>query len=222
MGKEMNVRWSNIRGVALTGMLAVTILSTGCSQKKVKNSEQLPDFAVSCVAVAPAVSAEPLESELLSQIERKELEDGLYYTNTFLKKHFLSRKDVRLFSDGNFGDEEAASARPSLERAKNFADKLSCNAVLETSLHRYKERIGGNMTAKEPASVAFEYRLLAMPNGQVLCLDSFDAEQQSLLGNLFSFHEGTGGSLTWLSAKDFLNKGLRNRLEKCSYLAEEK
>ncbi len=221
-GKEMNVRWSNIRGVALTGMFAVTILSTGCSQKKVKNSAQLPDFAVSCVAVAPVVSGTPLDSELLSQIERKELDDGLYYSNRFLKKYFLSRKDVRLFSDGNFGDEEGASARPSLERAKSFADKLSCNAVLETSLHRYKERVGGNMTAKEPASVAFEYRLLAMPSGQVLCQDSFDAEQQSMLENILSFREGTGGSLTWLSAQDFMVKGLRNRLEKCSYLAEDK
>ena len=218
----MNIRWSNIRGVALTGMLAVTILSTGCSQKKVKNSEQLSDFAVSCVAVAPVVSGTPLDSELLSQIEKKELEDGLYYSNTFLKKYFLSRKDVRLFSDGSFGDEENGSTRPSLERAKSFADKLSCNAVLETSLHRYKERVGGNMTAKEPASVAFEYRLLAMPNGQVLCQDSFDAKQQSMLENLLSFREGTGGALTWLSAKDFMAKGLRNRLEKCSYLTEEK
>jgi hypothetical protein len=139
-----------------------------------------------------------------------------------LKKYFISRKDVRLFSDGNFGEEEGASARPSLERAKSFADKMSCNAVLETSVHRYKERVGGNMTAKEPASVAFDYRLLAMPGGQVLCQDSFDAEQQSMLENLLSFREGTGGSLTWLSAEEFLKKGLWNRLGKCSYLAEEK
>lgn len=218
----MNIRWNSIRGIAFTGMLAVTILSSGCSQKKVKTSEQVSDFAVSCVAVAPAVSGPSLDSELLSQIERKELEDGLYYMNKFLKKYFISRKDVRLFSDGNFGDEEDVSTRPSLQRAQSYADKLSCNAVLETSVHRYKERVGGNMTAKEPASVAFEYRLLAMPDGQVLCQDSFDAEQQSLLGNLFSFREGTGGSLTWLSAQDFLNKGVRNRLGKCSYLAEEK
>uniref|UniRef100_UPI004057C737 hypothetical protein n=1 Tax=Candidatus Electrothrix sp. TaxID=2170559 RepID=UPI004057C737 len=218
----MNIGWSNIRGVALTGMLAVTILSTGCSQKKVKNFEQHPDFAVSCVAVAPVVSDPPLDSALLSQIEKKELEDGLYYMNKFLKKYFISRKDVRLFSDGNFTDEEDESVRPSLERAKDFADKLSCNTVLETSLHRYKERIGGNMAAKEPASVAFEYRLMAMPDGKVLCQDSFDAEQQSLLGNLLGFREGTGGALTWLTAKEFMKKGLQNRLGKCSYLAEEK
>jgi hypothetical protein len=203
-------------------MLAITILSTGCSQKKVKNSEQLPDFAVSCVAVAPAVSEPPLDSDVLSQIEQEELEDGLYDMNKFLKKHFVSRKDVRLFSDGNFAEEEDRSARPSLERAKSFADKLSCNAVLETSLHRYKERVGGNMAAKEPASIAFEYRLLAMPDGQVLCQDNFDAEQQSLLGNLLGFREGTGGAFTWLTAKEFMNKGLQNRLEKCPYLAQEK
>ena len=208
-------------GITLTGMLALSLLSSGCSKKHLKSSEQSPDFAVSCVAVAPATSGVPLDSELLSQIEKKELEDGLYYFNNFLKKHFLSRNDVRLFSDGQFESTED-SAAPSLERAKKFAGKLSCNAMLETTLHRYKERVGGSMTAKEPASVAFEYRLLAMPDGQVLCLDSFDAEQQSLMGNLLSFREGTGGSLTWLTAKDFMTKGLRNRLGKCSYLSEEK
>ncbi|MCI5208637.1 MAG: hypothetical protein D3910_07550 [Candidatus Electrothrix sp. ATG2] len=77
------------------------------------------------------------------------------------------------------------------------------------------------MTAKEPASVAFEYRLLAMPDGQVLCRENFDAEQQSLMENLLSFREGTGGAMTWLTAEEFMKKGLRNRLGKCSYLVDE-
>lgn len=212
----------SMRGIALAGMLAMTILNTGCGRKKAKNEEQPPDFAVTCIAVAPAVSGTPLDSELLSKIEKKELDDGLYFFNKFLKKYFLSRQDVRLFSDGQFGDTENSSEKPSLERAGKFADKFSCNAVLETTLHRYKERVGGEMTAKEPASVAFDYRLLAMPDGKVLCRDSFDAKQQSLMENLLSFREGTGGALTWLTAEQFMTKGLRNRLKKCSYLAEEK
>ena len=220
----MMTKGCGIRGIAVAGILGIlflSLLSSGCSKKNMNSTEQPPDFAVSCVAVASASSGTPLDSELLSKIERKELEDGLYYLNDFLKKHFVSRSDVRLFSDGQLGDSED-SAAPSLERARKFADQLSCNAVLETTLHRYKERVGGNMTAKEPASVAFEYRLLAMPDGKVLCLESFDAEQKSLMENLLGFREGTGGSLTWLSAKEFMKKGLRNRLEKCSYLAEEK
>ncbi len=221
MGEQMIAKKSSIKGIALAGILALSFLSSGCSKKNLKSTAQPSDFAVSCVAVAPATSGVPLGSELLSQIEKKELEDGQYYLNKFLKKHFLSRQDVRLFSDGQLGDRED-SAAPSLERARKFAGKLSCNAVLETTLHRYKERVGGNMTAKEPASVAFEYRLLAMPDGEVLCLESFDAEQKSLMENLLGFREGTGGSLTWLSAKEFMSKGLRNRLGKCSYLAEEK
>jgi hypothetical protein len=220
----MMTKECGIRGIALAGILgilALSLLNSGCSKKNMNSTEQPPDFAVSCVAVAPVSSGTPLDSELLSKIEKKELEDGLYYLNNFLKKHFLSRPDVRLFSDGQLEDSED-SAAPSLERARKLAGQLSCNAVLETTLHRYKERVGGNMTAKEPASVAFEYRLLAMPDGKVLCLESFDAEQKSLMENLLGFREGTGGSLTWLTAKEFMKKGLRNRLGKCSYLAEEK
>ena len=97
-------------GIALAGMLSLSLLSSGCSKKNLNSTEQPPDFAVTCVAVAPATSAAPLDSELLSQIEKKELDDGLYYLNKFLKKHFLSRQDVRLFSDGQFEDTEEAKA----------------------------------------------------------------------------------------------------------------
>ncbi|MCI5208636.1 MAG: hypothetical protein D3910_07545 [Candidatus Electrothrix sp. ATG2] len=85
---------SRIRGIALAGFLTLSVLSNGCTKKNVKSTELLPDFAVSCIAVAPAASNEPLDSELLSKIERKELEDGLYFLNKFLKKHFLSRRDL--------------------------------------------------------------------------------------------------------------------------------
>ncbi|MCI5138739.1 MAG: hypothetical protein D3922_10070, partial [Candidatus Electrothrix sp. AR1] len=125
----MIAKKSSIKGIALVGGLALSIVSSGCSKKNLKRTEQPPDFAVSCVAVAPATSGVPLDSELLSQIEKKELEDGLYYFNSFLKKHFISRHDVRLFSDGQFESTED-SAAPSLERAREFAGKLSCNAVL--------------------------------------------------------------------------------------------
>jgi len=217
----MMTRKNRGRGLAMTGALTLFVLISSCSSRQVDNTKELPDFVVSCIAVAPAVSGTPLDSELLSEIEKKELDDGLYYLNKQLKKHFRSRHDVRLFSDGHFGDIDTSSERPSLQRAKDIADRLSCNAVLETTLHRYKERVGGEMTAKEPASIAFDYRLLAMPDGKVLCRESFDAEQQSLMENLLSFRDGTGGSLTWLNAEEFMAKGLYNRLENCSYLAEE-
>jgi hypothetical protein len=209
-----------VRTYFYSGLL-VLALTAGCSSKGTSDKAEQPDFTVSCIAVLPAVSKPELDSELLSAIEKKELEDGIYFFNKSLKQYFISRKDVRLFSDGQLADTEKDADAPPLERARELAERLSCNAVLETTIRRYKERVGGRMTAKEPASVAFDYRLLAMPDGTVLCRDTFDAEQQSIMENLLGFRDGTGGSMSWLTAEEFLVQGLQNRLKKCSYLAEE-
>ncbi|MCI5146868.1 MAG: hypothetical protein D3923_15420, partial [Candidatus Electrothrix sp. AR3] len=109
-----------------------------------------------------------------------------------------------------------------LQQAVAAAERLSCNAVLEISLSRYKERVGGKYTAKEPASVAFNYRLLAMPEGTALCRGSFDQEQQSLLANLLHFKAGAEHGFTWITADQLLSQGVKNRLDECSYLVKEK
>jgi hypothetical protein len=210
-----------IRRVVLTGLLVLPLLNSGCGKKSISTGSEAPNFAISCIAVSSAVSAVDLDGELVSAIEKKELEAGLYFLNKSLKKHFIRRNDVRQVSDGLFSDMKKYSDMRPLERAKAVADRLSCNAVLETTIHRYRERVGGGLTAKEPASVAFDYRLLAMPDGKVLCRDSFDAEQQSLMANLWSLSSGTGGTFTWLSAEQFLMQGLRNRLNNCSYLVSD-
>ncbi len=209
-----------IIGGTCIGLLTLPLLSTSCSQKNVSIQEEIPDFIISCVAVSPAVRAFAPDSELSSAIEKKELEDGIYFLNKALKNYFISSSDVRLASDSQLSGTKDDAKTPSLVRAKEIAERLSCNAVLETTLHRYRERVGGTLTAKKPASVAFSYRLLAMPDGKVLCQDKFDAEQQSIISNLLSLSSGTGGSFTWLTAKDFLTQGLENRLNACSYLID--
>ncbi len=109
----------------------------------------------------------------------------------------------------------------SLARARVIADRLSCNTVLETTLRRYKDRVGGQYTAKNPASVAFDFRLIAIPEGVVLCSGTFDEVQQSVMENLYNFKSATERGFTWVTAEQLMREGLRARFSECPYLAED-
>ncbi len=199
------------------GLLALILPAASCIEEKIQTEPKLPDFALSCVAVLPAAPAVTL-NERQSAEEKEALEDGLYVLDESLKRYFGGRSDIRLVSDGLGARQDSGK---SLQDAKAAAEKLSCNAVLEVKLRRYKERVGGKYTAKEPAAAGFDYRLLAMPDGEVLCRGSFDEEQQSLMENLLNFKAGAESVLTWVKVEQLMYRGVRERLNTCPYLAEE-
>jgi hypothetical protein len=197
------------------GLAALSVSScTGQGQKMEQNLE-LPDFALSCVAVLPPVRAVDAD-RVLSHTEELELEEGLQALEGALKKYFAGHAKARLLTS----DQDLGAQAPALERARDAAQRSSCNAVLETSIQRYKDRIGGEYTAKEPASVAFKYRLIALPEEQILCRGRVDHQQQSLMENLFQLSAGIENSLTWVSADRLLYQGLRDRLNQCSSLVQ--
>lgn len=202
-------------------LLSLLLLSVGCSKKiDTSPASQVPDYAVTCIGVLPVAIADNFD-EIVSAAEKKQLQNGVQVLNELLKQQFISRPDVRLVSDGQIsGMDENLPAQP-LARARVVADRLSCNTVLETTLRRYKDRVGGQYTAKDPASVAFDFRLIAIPEGTVLCSGTFDEVQQSVMENLFNFKSATERGFTWVTAEQLMWEGLRARFSECPYLTED-
>jgi len=202
-------------------LLSLLLLSVGCSKKTdTSPASQVPDYAVTCIGVLPVAIADNFD-EIVPAAEKKQLQNGVQVLNELLKQQFISRPDVRLVSDGQIsGMDENLPAKP-LARAKVVADRLSCNTVLETTLRRYKDRVGGQYTAKDPASVAFDFRLIAIPEGTVLCSGTFDEVQQSVMENLFNFKTATERGFTWVTAEQLMREGLRARFSECPYLTED-
>ena len=200
-------------------LLCFFVLPLGCTKK---STTPVPGetFAVTCVGVLPALSAADFD-DTLSTAEEKELQTGVRVLDGLLKQQFSGRSDIRLVSDGQISGMDVNLPAQPLARALVIADKLSCNAVLETTLRRYKDRVGGQYTAKEPASVAFDFRLIAMPEGAVLCSGTFDEVQKSVMENLFNIKAATERGFTWVTAEQLMREGLRTRFEKCSYLSDE-
>jgi hypothetical protein len=199
---------------AAAGLL---LAAGGCAGKNSgPDKEKLPDFSLTCAAVLPAAEGASMERKPTAD-EEKLLAEGLVVMNQQLRGYFGGRPDIRLISAEEMGD--AGGPRTSLAAAKAAAEKAGCNAVLETTLHRYKERLGGEYTAKEPAAAGFSYRLLALPDGTVLCRGSFDEEQEPLMNNLLKFRQSAENGFTWVTADRLLEQNLRARLDDCVYLS---
>lgn len=195
--------------VAAAGLLALA--AGGCVGKNSGlDKEKLPNFRLSCAAVLPVAQA----------AEAKTLAEGAAVLNQQLRDYFGNRTDIRLISAEEAGD--AGGPRTSLVAAKAAAEKVGCNAMLETTLHGYKERLGGEYTAKEPAAVSFSYRMLSLPDGTALCRGRFDEEQEPLMSNLLKFRQSAENGFKWVTADRLLEQGIHERLDSCSFLSGKK
>jgi hypothetical protein len=204
---------------SLAAICCSLVLLSACSKKSTAPAaaSSEPTFAVTCIAVLPVTTFVQFD-KTLPAAEKEQLDDGVLTFDRVLQKYFISRKDVRLVSDGQIsGMDNNLPAQP-LARARVIADKLSCNAVLETTLRRYRDRVGGQYSAADPASVAFSYRLLGMPGGQVLCRGTFDETQQSVMENLLSLSAARERGFSWITSEQLMKEGVRDRFSECGYL----
>ncbi len=197
------------------------LLLAGCAGRQQEAEKpQEPAVAVTCIAVLPATSVVNFD-ETISFAEAKKLRKGVQVLDRLLQEQFAGRKDIRFVSDSQLYGMEGNLADNFLEQAGAIARRFSCNAVLETTLWRYSERVGGKYTAKEPASVTFEYRLVETDNGTVLCQGRYDEVQKSVLENLYNLKKASERGFTWVTAEELLREGLHDKFDQCSYLRGE-
>ena len=206
--------FSILRTLSLS-LLCLSLLSAGCGKTGNPSEPESPQYAVTCVGVLPA--ALPV-GESTTPAGEKMLKGGLPVLDKSLQKYLISRPDIRLVSDGQLSGMDNLPAQP-LARAKVIADRLSCNTILETTLRRFQARVGRGYSVEEPASVAFDYRLLSIPEGVVLCRGTFDKTQQSVMENILNLKGND--AFTWMTAEQLIEQGLIDRFADCTYLVGE-
>ncbi len=211
--KTTNSLWT---GLAVC-ILFLGVLS-GCSDKKnadiqVKN----PDVSLTCIGVLP-VRVVVNTKKNTNFNKASGLNDGALVLAGQLEKMFMANDKIRFISPGQLNSLESDGAGDLLSRAKKAGSFVSCNGVLEVTLLRYRQRVGGKYTAETPASVSFTYQLLEVNSGQVLCRGRFDETQESVMENLFNFSSARKRGFTWVTAEELLREGLQSKLSECPYL----
>jgi hypothetical protein len=182
----------------------------GCAgQQQATESEPSAPFSVSCIAVMPALPAADFDDPA-TQESRAALLEGSRVLNGLLKQELSGRK-VRFVAE-----RDVELGTTSLEQARKIAQQYQCNTVLDLSVSRYVERVGGDYGVKQPAAVTFAYRLYETGEGRVLCHGRFDERQQAVMENLLTLPKAQSRGLIWLTAEDLARDGLREKFGECS------
>lgn len=92
--------------------------------------------------------------------------------------------------------------------AKTLASPVKANTVLMGWIFRYKERIGSDWGAREPASVAFAVFLFDGQNGRMLWRTKFDETQRPLSENVLGLPAFLRRGGRWVDASGLASDGV--------------
>lgn len=102
--------------------------------------------------------------------------------------------------------------RGELEVATLIGKDLGVDTVLVGDVTRWREREGGALGAKKPASVAFQAFLFRVDNGGMLWRTSFSKTQKALSENVLEVENFLKGGATWQTSDTLARLGVEEVL----------
>jgi hypothetical protein len=117
--------------------------------------------------------------------------------------------------------EEVGQALGSLserERLRSLGELVYADAVLTAEVRRYRERIGNEVGAKSPASVAFVMDLIDVRRGDVVWSGRFDETQKALSENIFAIGDISQRGIRWLRADQLMLEGVKKAVNQLHQL----
>jgi len=88
------------------------------------------------------------------------------------------------------------------------AHKVGANLAVVGVLTRYRDRIGTDWSVQQPASAAYEAKLVRASDGAPLDTAAFDYTQQTLTSNLLDLPRFLRGGGRWVTARELLDGAL--------------
>lgn len=195
-------------------------LLTSCGPTRALPTEEQRQAAISqvpCLVVLP-VEIDLPEDQQVEFDRAARLEQGAAYMDTVLAEQLNGRNHVRVLSSRQLTAlmPEYGSDRQAL--IERIGSEVKCNAVLVTTLSRYRPRVGGDFGVEQPASVVFAMKLHDIRQGTVLWSTMFAETQQSLLSNLMSFGTAVKRGFQWITAEEMVEQGIVDKIRECPYL----
>lgn len=195
--------------------LSLCTLFAGCVTKQ--SDKSVDNGNLNSIVVLPVNTI--LDKDANGPISQPNtLDKGAEILNAILVNFFATNSKIRYVSEeqqealfGNYNQKP-------YQQALHIGRQLHGDAVLTTSLSRFQERSGKNYSIDNPASVAFEYRLMLVETGETLCAGRFDETQQSITENLLAFRKAFQRGGQWVTAEQLANEGVKEKFSTCKLL----
>ncbi|MEN8134797.1 MAG: hypothetical protein ABFS18_04585 [Thermodesulfobacteriota bacterium] len=151
----------------------------------------------------------------------KSLHKGATVITGIISDYFADNRAIRTLSSDQ---QEALAGEDTgnrLQLIRTITAKLASDQALIFSLNRYRERVGDQYSVEDPASLAFEFKLVDAKDGRVTCSGRFDETQKALTENIFALPQAIKRGFKWLTVEEMASEAVRDRLDTCPALADK-
>lgn len=189
----------------------------GCGLKKGDQETVEPAAVqVSCIGVLPAATP-PLAQGAAAEARAKSLRQGATAMDNLLQDELRGQARVRFVGHDLLAGLALTGGESTLALARMVGERIGCNAILATEVSRFNERVGSNYSAEKPASVAFTFRLFAVPAGNVLWSATFDEAQEAVTENIYEWKKAKSRGFHWVEAEVLMREGVRAKFSDSPY-----
>ena len=209
-----------MRYINVAIILLLTLGLAGCGPKQplpTDDQRQLARQQVPCIVVLP-VETKVNSDPNVTYETAAELEKGAVFMDTVLREQMVGQPNVRVVSTRQFTSLIPSESVDQLTLLKSIGAELNCNAILQTTLIRFRQRVGSSYAAEVPAAATFSFRLFDTRDGRVLWSSRFQETQQSVMANIMTLGSGQSRGLSWLTVEELVERGIEEQLKKCPYL----
>lgn len=169
---------------------------------------------VSCIAVLPVRMGVDEEGGR-KYGDQKSLRKGAGYADTVLMQELTGNPKVRIVSSSQLNTEVMGGLATTIDQVST---SLNCEAVMVTTIWKFRQRQGGSYAVDEPASASFAIRLFNARTKNVIWAADFNETQESLLSNILSFGKARSRGFKWITVEELVAQGIKERLAECPYL----
>jgi hypothetical protein len=198
--------------VVLCGLLSFL---SGCSGKKGQTAAQSESERqpLASIVILPAEAADG------SGANAGDLNKGAGFIDMKIAEMVNEYANVRVLTTGQVDDlMDEDNNENSTDVIAHLHKTLHCDAVMVTTVHRYRQRQGSDMAVESPASASFEIRLIDAKSKAVIWVADFDETQESLFSNILTFNKAQSRGFKWVTVETLIAQGLKDRLAACPFL----
>jgi hypothetical protein len=147
------------------------------------------------------------------------LNEGVAVIAEILADYFKDNRAVTIISAEQKEALAGADTGNRLQLIQTITAKMAGGQALIFSLLRYRERVGDQYSVQDPASLAFDFKLLNAADGRVTCSGQFDETQEALTENILDLPQAFKRGFRWLTVRELATEAIRDRLATCPALA---
>lgn len=198
----------------------IVFLLSSCSSTPETSSEmqnRSPMLPISCILVMPAGTSVDTDETIHYQ-EAQSLEKGAALATSVIGETLTANEKVRILTSSQLSELVPEISGGISGTAAVLGEKMNCDAVLITTVRKFKQREGTDYSVDSPASADVHMVLRHAANFNVLWTADYRETQESFLKNIFSYSKMQKRGFKWITVEELLEQGIKDRLAECPYL----